>query len=379
MQPRVAILGAGIAGLAAAAACEIRHISYQLFDPSEAPLVGGAALTLWPNALIALAQLGVLSQPPDWMHFIQQGDVRTDEDASLYALPLAWLERRYGYKPTCVRRVDLAHWLWKSIGKPSICRDGCTAITSRPDGVIVQFASGERERFDGVIAADGIHSVARRQLSGRTERGAHYTAWRGIATTTEIEAATMREYWGPGVRFGYASIHPVAVYWFATLNNHMLPMDEQQWWPKVVERLGAFPREVQTCLGATPAAEILRHAVRDVTPGGPLMRDNLVLVGDAAHAITPNLGLGACLALEDAAALADCIDGEKPLKVAFQQYAVRRRRRVARIAHLTRGLGTVTQWENAQLSAARNRAIRTVPSGMTHLAWRILLDNESTF
>ncbi|MCF8564121.1 FAD-dependent monooxygenase [Alicyclobacillus tolerans] len=379
-QPRIAIIGAGIAGLAAAAACRQRSLSFQLFDVAQDPLQGGAALTLWPNALSALQRLGLFDVPPAWMNFIESGDLRTPDNSVLYRLPLDWMMQTYGFAPTCVQRTDLTRWLWEQIGRPSILRAHVESVEADSDGARVYFRGGKSASFDGAIAADGIHSVVRQQWAADATRSTSYTAWRGIARNFTmpqgVEPQSMREYWGKGIRFGYAAIGPSRVYWFATLNNHFLPEDRMQWWPTVVERLQSFPDLAASLIQATPQGSILQHAIRDVRPGIPMSLKALSLIGDAAHAVTPNLGLGGCLALEDAAAMLDCLAPGRPLPVSFREYAAIRHKRVARIVRFTRLLGEVMQWEQGVLTATRNVVFRLSPDRAAHAVWRVLLGSN---
>lgn len=369
----IAILGAGIAGLTAAIACSACGIPYQLIETNAHSFEEGAAITLWPNALLALQKLGVFTEVPDWMHFIEHAEVCSVQNRLLYELPLHWIQGEYGFPPTCIKRSQLMHWLWGKLGYPEIRYGRCVSIAENTKGVEVRFDNGSTERYIAVIAADGIHSAVRQQLFGERKRIMNYIAWRGIAQTEKIPLGCMREYWAPGARFGYANIDRSHVYWFATLNQKLFSDNYTNAWNDMYKILHAFPKSVKACIEATPSAEILQHDIAEILPGTPMAHGKIVLIGDAAHAITPNLGLGGCLALEDAACLQQCLRNEDPIAVQFQQFAYHRKKRVSFIANVTRWLGQVTQIEHKGLIMLRDQLVRVLPADYTHFAWRYLL------
>lgn len=375
MQQRIAIIGAGVGGLAAAIACQRHGIEFTIFDHAEHPLTGGFALTLWPNAIRALKQLGVFLQRPTWMQSLHHGELRTAQNERLYTLPIDWLASVYDETPTCVLRADLTTFLHQALGSPVIQRAHIEGIHSDTSGVALTCADGRTICVDGVIAADGIHSKVRQHVFGDRRRTASYTAWRGVARGAEIEVGTMCEYVGRGVRFGYANIRPSLTYWFATMNHQLMKSDlsDDESWAHVARHLCHFPTSVRRCIEMTDSHEILKSPVQDVAPGTPMSLGRIALLGDAAHAITPNLGLGACLALEDAAQLARCIQTEKNLITAFQSYAAARRRRVAQVSRMTRELGFVLQLENAALTKLRNTLVQQLPKALARQGWRTIL------
>lgn len=375
MHPGLAILGAGIGGLSAARACQLNGVPFQLYDHAKDPLQGGAALTLWPNAIRALSRLGVIQDSADWLQAIQSGDVRTDRNGRLYELPIEWMRHAFGAAPACVSRQELITRIYDTLGKPDIFQAHADTVASQAGGASVTFSGGSTEIYEGVIVADGIHSSLRELFLGISPRTLAYTAWRGIAVGADVPAYSMREYWGQGVRFGYATIDGTATYWFATANQRRLLADESTWWDIVNRQLMQFPNEVESCLKHTPTADVLHTPVQDIRPGMPMSFGNVALIGDAAHAITPNFGFGACLALEDALVLNEELSrgNRNHLHRTFASYSRRRIQRVATVARITRWSGHVMQAERASSIALRNLITRHVPKSAARMAWRRLL------
>ncbi len=102
----------------------------------------------------------------------------------------------------------------------------------------------------------------------------------------------------------------------------------------------------------------------------------VTLLGDAAHAMTPNLGQGACQAIEDAIALADCLKDTTNIAAALKSYEKQRITRANRIARLAHFMGQAVQWENPILSAPRNIIVRSMPVSMAIKRFMWLLDYQ---
>ncbi|EJY56685.1 monooxygenase FAD-binding protein [Alicyclobacillus hesperidum URH17-3-68] len=372
MTDRVAIIGAGIAGFAAGLACRQLDIEFQLFDAAADPLAGGAAITLWPNALRALSELGIGDLGSGVAaNAITQGGIATDWGAVLYQLPLDWMRKQYGCFPVCVRRDVLLLAMYEALSRPKIAHARVQTVLEQTDGVMVEGSHG-RFAYDAAVIADGIHSQARHHIHPVQPRPTRYTAWRGMAQGPVVDPATMWEYWGEGVRFGYASISPHATYWFATVNHRLLGGQDASW--DVARRLFAgFPAPVRACIAATPDADVLRHRVQDLPPGCPMAQGRMVLMGDAAHAITPNLGFGGALAMEDAATWLYVVRNVGISPAAFRIYAAQRRRRVREMAYATRQFGDVMQWQNKGIAHMRNTVFRIAAPIAGRLLWRRLL------
>ncbi|GLG01957.1 salicylate hydroxylase [Alicyclobacillus hesperidum subsp. aegles] len=372
MTARVAIIGAGIAGFAAGLACRQLDVEFQLFDAAADPLAGGAAITLWPNALRALSELGMRDLGSGLAaNAITHGGIATERGAVLYELPLVWMRKQHGYFPVCVRRDVLLFAMYKALLRPTIARARVQRVFAQTDGVMVEGSRG-RLAYDAAVIADGIHSQARHDICPVQPRPTRYMAWRGIAQGPVVDPATMWEYWGEGVRFGYASISPHATYWFATVNDRLLGGQDAGW--DVARRLFAgFPPPVRACIAATPDADVLRHRVQDLPPGCPLAQGRIVLMGDAAHAITPNLGFGGALAVEDAATWLRAVRNVGVSPAAFRIYAAQRRRRVREMAYVTRQFGDVMQWQNQGMIHMRNALFRIAAPMAGRLLWRRLL------
>ena len=193
------------------------------------------------------------------------------------------------------------------------------------EGVRLRFASGEEVQGDLLIGADGLHSIVRSQLFGATRpRYAGYTAWRAVTRfpTDQHEAQKALEAWGAGKRFGFIPLTRGRVCWYAVANapegEHEDETLEER---KVLDLVSSCHKPVSKVVEATKAAAILHD--RPLRSSPPLscwsQGTGSTLLGDAAHPMLPNLGQGACQAIEDAFLLANSLKKGSTIYSALQQ------------------------------------------------------------
>jgi 2-polyprenyl-6-methoxyphenol hydroxylase-like FAD-dependent oxidoreductase len=169
------------------------------------------------------------------------------------------------------------------------------------------------------------------------------------------------ETWGCGARFGLVPMSDDRVYWYATRNA---PADERETEPRKRELLRLFrgwPRPIEAVIGATDDAAILRNDICDRAPLSRWTHGRVTLLGDAAHPMTPNLGQGACQAIEDTVVLARCLVETDDVATALTAYEARRRDRTARIVTESWRLGRVAQWQHPLACRLRDALVRRVP------------------
>jgi len=114
-------------------------------------------------------------------------------------------------------------------------------------------------------------------------------------------------------------------------------------------------------IAATTPSDIMMNMASDRKPSRCWSNEPATLIGDAAHALTPNLGQGACMAMEDALALANCLTSTQSVATGFRLYEAKRYPRVRNAIWRSRWLGEVGQWENRAVVAARNAVTRILP------------------
>jgi 2-polyprenyl-6-methoxyphenol hydroxylase-like FAD-dependent oxidoreductase len=171
-------------------------------------------------------------------------------------------------------------------------------------------ADGSSVEDDLLIGADGLHSVIRAQLFGpREPRYAGYVAWRAI-TEFEHGRLTPGISLGRGSQFGQVPLKEInRVYWFATRNlSHRMHGTSEKPKPDLLAVFAQWDKPVTELIEATEERAILRTELYDHAPLKRWGRGRVTLLGDAAHPMTPDLGQGACQALEDSAVLTRCLE-----------------------------------------------------------------------
>ncbi len=360
---RIAVIGAGIGGLTAAAGLSADGHDVVVYEQRTDAGAVGAGITLFGNAFAALDEIGTGDiDLGERVRAISSGAIsalragqRSPDGRWLVTLPHAAVATLRS-----LHRADLHRVLVAAL-PPGVLRLG-VAATARADGEpVVETAAGS-ERFDLVVAADGIRSAARARLGlDGGVRYAGYTAWRGVTTAPVEVPAEAGETWGRGERFGIVPLPDGRVYWFATATTAAggHAADERA---AVLDRIGHWHAPVRACIEATAVEAVLRHDIHDlVRLPERFVRGRTVLLGDAAHAMTPDLGQGAGQAIEDAATLVLLLRRHADLDSALTRYDALRRPRTAQIWQRSRLMGRVGQLANPVGAGLRDLALRATP------------------
>ncbi len=170
------------------------------------------------------------------------------------------------------------------------------------------------------------------------------------------------ETWGTNGRFGIAPLANDQLYWFACINAPR--NDPKMGAMKVLDLLANFKEyhdPIPRILEHTEDHQLIWNDIIDLSPIGQFAFDRIVLVGDAAHATTPNMSQGACQAIEDAYVLADEMSKGEEYSKAFIAFEKRRIDRTDFIVNTSWKMGKLAQLENPFLCGIRNFALRNTP------------------
>ena len=296
----ISIVGGGIAGLALAARLDPRRFDVTVHEQrAELPAVG-TVLGMWPAAQRALAALGLL-------------DPVREISSPIAALPIRDTHGRVWVTPRVpglvgVSRVDLLRLLDAAV-PPSVHR-----VVGRVDVV-------PHEDAALVVGADGARSAVRRAVWGQRTRAqlTPYLAVRGVVADPAWREHG-GEYWGRGDLFGI-SPSAAGTNWYAAFRSDLGPahVDVETALATARARYADRAPGVQRILATAVPQTSLAQRIWTTPPLRHYVRDGVVLVGDAAHAMTPNLGRGACEALVDAVTLADLLN-TRPMAAALAAY-----------------------------------------------------------
>jgi salicylate hydroxylase/6-hydroxynicotinate 3-monooxygenase len=340
-KPNVAIIGAGIGGLALAAFLSRQGAKVTVYEQAREFHRIGAGIQMSPNAVRVLRALGlepllrrIAFEPRAWTHRVwDTGEHLSD----LTFGPEA--ERRFGAPYLLLHRGDLHAALFSAVPPELIAYEKkLIDLDPRADGVTLRFADGHRATVDAVIGADGVHSRVREILLGPerpkfTGRVAHRTVYPAARMRGPV-IDTCTKWWGPD---RHIVIYPVKpgldeIYFVTSVPDP--DWDVESWsaqgeMAEVTAALAGFHEEVQRVLTACPSVHKWALFERDPLPrwaDGPV-----VLLGDACHPMTPYMAQGAASALEDAAILSRCLADSGDPAAAFRRYEATRLQRTARI------------------------------------------------
>ncbi|MGW7080115.1 FAD-dependent monooxygenase [Streptomyces sp. NPDC054866] len=377
-QRAATIVGGGIGGLTAAIALHRRGWRVEVLERAPEFTEIGAGISLWPNALRALDVLGLAGTVRELGAVEAAGGVRDRRGRWLSRTDNGELARRFGQPLVVLHRADLLRALTEALPADSL-RPGSEVSTVRDDdhGPVVEHSGGE-SRPDLVIGADGLRSAVRGALwpDAAGPRYAGYSAWRMVTDPLATPPSEGAAIWGRGERFGYTALPGGRMYCFATAS---LPAGAgvasgTSEHDELLRRFGAWPDPVPALLAAVPADAVLRHDLYGLPPLPSFVHGRVALLGDAAHAMTPNLGQGACQALEDAVTLAHCLDGTADVAAALRSYDLLRRPRTQAIARRSARLGALGQLAWAPAVLLRDTAARLMPTRATLRSMTPVLD-----
>ena len=356
------VVGGGIAGLATTLA--LRRVGIEAVALERAPVLRevGAGIALWPNATRALARLGVLDSLTAVSGTLTTVRIATPDGQTLFRVDPS----RHATPAFCVERPTLVAALMSALPESAV--EFGRAVASVEDdgaGVRVRFADGTEATADLLVGADGLRSVVRRAVCGDTPPAfCGQTVARGIGPLLPpLAPGDAVEVWGDGLRVGVFDVGGGRAYWYlvetrAEAETGPVTTAEHAAW---LDRLAGWHAPLRDTVAATPPERIARHAVFDRPPQRPWSRGRTVLVGDAAHAMTPDLGQGGAMALEDAVALAEALAASASVAEALAVYERVRAPRAAWIARQSRWSGRLGQ-AGGVAGRVRNRVSRMVPS-----------------
>lgn len=195
-------------------------------------------------------------------------------------------------------------------------------------------------------------------------RNAKQICWRGITKLNlpEKYKSELNEAWGSGRRFGFVAISPNEYYWYALASYRK---DYQSEFKDIdlMDFYSEFNPIVGKIIKSTSEQNILANEILDLDPIQKWFKNNICLLGDSAHATTPNLGQGACQAIESSIVLANCLAKHKVPEKAFEEFQKIRKKKALKVVKTSYQVGKISHIQNPNLIRIRNFLMRNINIG----------------
>jgi|TARA_B110000037_G_scaffold8373_1_gene9007 2-polyprenyl-6-methoxyphenol hydroxylase-like FAD-dependent oxidoreductase len=356
------IIGAGIGGLTLALALEQKGIKYRVYEEANEIKPVGAGIILANNAMQVYEKLGLKNEIEELGCRMQHMKITNTNLNAASSVDLSLYEKKYGVKNIAIHRGELQKLLLKKIDPKKIHLNKKLESLEKKEPFLLNFSDATQVKSDIVIGADGINSIVRNSFFSNSKiRKAEQVCWRGV---TKIETPKefkndLNEAWGGNERFGFIEISENKVYWYAlkTIDksiNEYTKDDLDLYFKK-------FHPFVKNLINATPKSQIHTAAITDLKPISNWSGSNFCLIGDAAHAMSPNMGQGACQAIEDSYVLSECLNKYTTEK-AFLKYQELRIEKATGLVNLSWRLGKMAHITNPFLIKIIRLIFRLTPS-----------------
>jgi 2-polyprenyl-6-methoxyphenol hydroxylase-like FAD-dependent oxidoreductase len=365
---KITIIGGGIAGLTTAIALNKKGMEAEIFEAAPSLKAIGAGLVLAANAMQGYQKLGISAEiiekgrlAPSFIIYDQKGKVVTKTDSEANSA-------KYGADNFTIHRANLHQLLLSKLKPNQLFTDKkATRIEQIGGKVVVHFQDNTMHETDYLIVSDGINSPIRKQLlPNSVPRYAGYTCWRAVIDNTKLRLTETSETWGLNGRMGLVPLADNKIYWFACINAPQNDAAMRAYKVADLQRVFKdFHDPIPSVLAETKDENLLWNDIIDLKPIPKYAFGNVVLIGDAAHATTPNMGQGACQAIEDAMVLADEMAKNVPVEDAFKAFEKRRLKRTHRIVNTSWSLGKAAQLEHKLLAELRNFTFRILPKSVS--------------
>ena len=354
----IAIIGAGMGGLTTGIALKKFGHQVTIYEQAEQILPVGAAISLWSNGVKCLNYLGLTEQVAKLggqMNDLAYIDGLNGEVMTQFSL--APLIEEVGQRPYPVSRAELQNMLMDAFGRQDIqLGKRMVSIEDKGQHVEIGFQDGSTVSAALLIGADGTHSMTRQYVLGKQveRRYAGYVNWNGLVEISEDLAPAQQwtTFVGEGKR---ASLMPVAEHRFYFFFDVPLPagLENQRLEYKILlkQYFSGWCSQVQRLIDSIDEQKTNRVEIHDIEPFTQFYKGRVVILGDAAHSTTPDIGQGGCQAMEDAVYLARALQiNTLGLEDALKRYQNKRNERANELLLRARKRCDVTHMKDEQIT-----------------------------
>ena len=367
----ISIVGGGIGGLTLGNVLKQQNIDFQIYESVSEIKPVGAGIAMAGNAMQIFDKLGLkekIENAGTKMHALIITDKKLKTISKTDVLKL---ENKYNVCNIAIHRADLQKILSENITE-NIILNKRLEIIEKKENYHLTFLDKTKIESEIVFGADGVKSLVRNQIlkSGKI-RSAGQKCWRGILKTEipEKYSHNASEMWGKGKRFGFVKIRENTLYWYALVNEKFYSDNID-----LLNEFRDFHPDILEMISKTSKENIILNDIIDLKPMSHWSAENLCLIGDAAHATTPNMGQGGCQAVEDAYVIGKLLETEKDWNKLFSQFEKIRKDKVHHIVKTSFKIGKIAQWEN--FTGIRDFIFRNIPESVNQKQMEKILKLE---
>ena len=343
-------------------------MDYSLYEQADAFKPVGAGILIAINAMQIFNKLGVKEEVESAGNIISNIKVTYPDLRVLSKTNLACFESKFGVKAVAIHRAMLQSILLKHLDKGSIHLGHRLASLKAHDGhVDLNFYGHHVINAPLVVGADGLKSTVRTSLFPICKiRSAGQICWRGIADyqLPASHAHELNEAWGMSKRFGFVQVGSGKVYWYAVMDAANTQDDLSL--EGLADCYKGFHPLIRDIILASSSQNIFKDGLFDLVPLKKWSKGQAVLLGDAAHASTPNMGQGACQAIEDSMALAECL-AKFSQERAFLEFEKLRKAKAEKVMKVSWSIGKLAHLRHPLAIKMRNILMSMMPAFMNKI------------
>lgn len=359
------IIGAGIGGLTTAIALERKGIKTRIFEQAEKFKPVGAGIILASNAMQVFEKLGLRKIIEQNGNPIASMSVTKPNLKALSKVDFSHFEKKFKVKTIAIHRGVLQQILVDHLKSSELhLNHKLNKLVENEKGYSLQFENGKQVDSTVLLGADGINSIVRQILfPNNTIRNANQICWRGISDY-KLQSDfkhELKEAWGKNERFGFVQIAENKVYWYAL---KAFKKDKNEFSVSDIKKyFDNYSSVIKGIISSTQKGQINAAEISDLKPTSNWHRGSVCLMGDAAHATTPNMGQGACQAIEDAFVISECL-AKYDIHKAFEEFKKLRLPKAHQVVKASWTVGKMAHLSNPILIAIRNLMIRLISSSI---------------
>lgn len=368
----ISIIGAGIGGLTLGNILKQHQYDFTIYEAAPEIKPVGAGIMMAVNAMQVFDQLGLKEKIENAGNKVHRIVIANESLQPISKTEILELEAQYNSCNVAIHRAELQRILAENLSTESIQLNHSLQKIEKRENYILDFENGNQIESQIVFGADGIKSPIRNQiLKTGTIRNSGQKCWRGLLDfdLPEKHHQEAFEMWGKGKRFGFVKISDKKVYWYACVNEKSFGRSVE-----IADIFNDFDPLVLQLIEATASENIICNTISDLAPIPQWYSENLCLIGDAAHATTPNMGQGACQAIEDAYIIGKLLEKSQDFNTIFKTFQSIRRKKVDYIVNTSRTIGKVSQWERG--NSLRNFLMGLIPETMNQKMAKKIIELE---